>query len=104
MTKKSSGHEVIRVQGINVFSICEHHLLPFYGIANITYVPNKSVVGISKFARIVSALSRRLQVILASRRQGSTIVTSKFKEAMSNAYFELFKTLSSEYFLLKFSA
>ena len=45
-----------------LFTVCEHHLLPFYGTATITYIPGDSVVGISKFARIVSALSKRLQV------------------------------------------
>ncbi|MGM8871798.1 GTP cyclohydrolase I FolE [Psychrobacter sp. 2Y5] len=58
----SSNRELVLVQNIEFYSLCEHHMLPFHGLAHIGYLPNGQVLGLSKFARIVDVFARRLQI------------------------------------------
>lgn len=61
-TFKAIAHDMVVVKNIHFYSLCAHHLLPFFGTACIAYIPKRKIVGLSKLARTVSYFSHRLQV------------------------------------------
>ncbi len=54
--------QMVLVKDIEIYSMCEHHMIPFFGKAHVAYIPNKHIVGLSKIPRVVDAFARRLQV------------------------------------------
>lgn len=73
----SERYDGIVFQGrIPLYSLCEHHLAPFFGVAHVGYIPSKSIVGLSKIARVVDIFARRLQVQERLTRQVAEVLMS----------------------------
>lgn len=69
--------EMVIVKNIELYSMCEHHMIPFYGKAHVAYIPDKYIVGLSKIPRVVDAYARRLQV--------QERLTSQIKQCIQDA-------------------
>jgi GTP cyclohydrolase IA len=80
----SDTKEMVIVKNIELYSLCEHHLLPFIGKCHVGYIPNGKVIGLSKIARVVDAFGRRLQIQEKLTNQiGATI--QKYTQALGTA-------------------
>ena len=78
-TFKSENEDMVVITDIEFFSLCEHHIIPFFGNAHVGYIPNGKIIGLSKIPRLIQALSRKLHVQENLTSEISKIVDSVLK-------------------------
>lgn len=78
-TFESDTDEMVVVKDIDLYSLCEHHMLPFFGRAHVAYLPRRKIVGLSKLARVVDVFARRLQV----QERLTTQIATAIQEALN---------------------
>ncbi len=76
---KEECNEMVLVKDITFYSLCEHHLLPFFGKAHVAYLPDKHIIGLSKIPKLVDVFARRLQVQERMTRQVAQTLEQKLK-------------------------
>lgn len=72
-------NEMVVVKDIRFYSLCEHHLLPFFGVAHVAYIPNGKIIGLSKIPKLVDVFARRLQVQERMTQQIADMLQEKLK-------------------------
>jgi GTP cyclohydrolase I len=87
---EESHENMVMVRDIELYSLCEHHMLPFYGKAHIAYIPNGRIVGLSKLPRVVDVFARRLQVQERLTEQIATALSDVLEPLGVGVVFEAF--------------
>ncbi len=72
-------NQIVLCKNIELYSMCEHHMLPFFGMAQVAYIPSKKVIGLSKLARLVDVYARRLQIQERIGEQVTTWIMEKLE-------------------------